>query len=431
MTGATYAPEGDSFYGSAGSRAAQGRTYGLGTHTYGSLPQVANSASSIANLTSNLFLTKGVGLPTFTRATTAYVQGYLAAANPGDAMVYILCDAGEARFYGMRRISSGVWSQTYSDGVTPLPRAGKGNYLSEGAATNKALWCRDLTNAAWTKLNITPALDQVGIDGVANSASSITATLANGSVLQTITGAATASALGIFIKRITGTGTVTIQQGATTLDVTALINSATYTRVELDATVLNPAIGIVLATSGDKIAVDVVQFENNAFATSPILTTTVAVTRNADVDSYPTAGNILAAAGSIYLEYTPNHIPSGIIALFSTNVDGSNFTDILHDGTQIQFRKYIGGVSYAALSQPNAFVAGTTYKLCVSWGATGISIALNGTLGTPNANTTAAPIAATMQFGAESGSFQPSVQLGNKRIWQTQLPDTTLQALTV
>src|SRR5947207_15091579 len=47
--------------------------------------------------------------------------------------------------------------------------------LLEAAATNVVLWNRDVTNAAWVKVSVTPALDQVGLDGVANTASSLLA----------------------------------------------------------------------------------------------------------------------------------------------------------------------------------------------------------------------------------------------------------------
>lgn len=61
----------------------------------------------------------------------------------------------------------------------PVTLASQG-ILVEEARTNVVLWNRDLTNAAWTKTNITAAKDQTGIDGFASSASKITATAGNG-----------------------------------------------------------------------------------------------------------------------------------------------------------------------------------------------------------------------------------------------------------
>ena len=227
------------------------------------------------------------------------------------------------------KLSTGLWasvaSGTARSGYLGANTAAGayGGYFAEPAATNLCLQARDLTNASWTKVTMTAALDQTGIDGAANSASSLTATAGAATCLQTITEAATASAFSMFIKRITGTGTVTIQQGASTSEISGSINSSTYTRVEIDATVLNPAIGISLGTNGDKIAVDMVQFENTAgIATSPIPTTTVAVTRNADVLSFPAAGNIVGTVGTCYAEVTCPAVSAAVVTQQYIGVTG-------------------------------------------------------------------------------------------------------------
>lgn len=172
------------------------------------------------------------------------------------------------------------------------------------------------------------------------------------------------------------------------------------------------------------------QLELGSFASSYIPTTTLAVARNADVEAVSTSGNIAAAAGSVYLEYTPTHSPSGTIAFWGTYVDASNYTAIIHDATNLIFRKRIAGVNYDA-TIANAFVSGTTYKACATWGASGTSITLNGTEGTPHANTTAAQIAATMQWGADGNSLQqPFASVRNCRDWLRQLSASERAAVT-
>lgn len=162
------------------------------------------------------------------------------------------------------------------------------------------------------------------------------------------------------------------------------------------------------------------QLEAGAFASAYIPTTTAAVTRNADLDSQPTAGNILAAQGTLYMEITPQHAPSGTVSFWGTYVDASNYTALLHDGTNLIFRKTISGVSYDA-TIANAFVSGTTYKVAASWGAGGSKIYLNGVAGTPHANTTAAQIAATMQIGADgNGANQSFAAIRKLRIWNDE-----------
>ncbi|MGA1111483.1 MAG: phage head spike fiber domain-containing protein, partial [Ilumatobacteraceae bacterium] len=152
--------------------------------------------------------------------------------------------------------------------------------LVEEQRANLLLHSRTLTNVAWVATNITPAKNETGADGVGNSASSITATAANGTILQTVTSASAARATSAYVKRITGTGVVEMtQNGGTTW--TAITVTSSWSRVSIpSATVTNPSVGFRIATSGDAIAVDYVQCETGAFVTSAIETTTAAVTRN-------------------------------------------------------------------------------------------------------------------------------------------------------
>lgn len=187
-----------------------------------------------------------------------------------------------------------------------LPRIGRGKgLLVEEARTNVVLWNRDLTNAAWTKSNVTAALNQTGIDGSANSASSLTATAGNGTALQGITLASSARWQTAFVKRITGSGVVemTMDNGSTW---TAVADTSSWTRVAIPTqTLANPTVGFRIVTSGDAIAVDFVQNENSgSFATSPILVTTVAVARALDVVTAARVSSFGAAA-SVLGSLTP------------------------------------------------------------------------------------------------------------------------------
>jgi hypothetical protein len=192
------------------------------------------------------------------------------------------------------------WHDTDSDEVS-IPDATLTGYLSEPAATNLVLHCRDATNASWTKTNITAALDQTGIDNAANLASSLTATAANGTCLQAITTSGTRSLSG-YVKRLIGTGPIEITRdnGTSWTAITSSINSSTYTRVSIQGTsVTNPNIGFRIVTSGDAIAIDYVQDETGDIITTPILTTTASVTRNEDILTYQTTSNISDTEGAI------------------------------------------------------------------------------------------------------------------------------------
>jgi hypothetical protein len=88
--------------------------------------------------------------------------------------------------------------------------------LVEEARTNICLYARDLTQSNYTKTSATAALTATGVDGVANTASTLTASASNGVAYQVIASASAARSLSMFIRRRTGTGTVTISHGATT-----------------------------------------------------------------------------------------------------------------------------------------------------------------------------------------------------------------------
>jgi hypothetical protein len=168
----------------------------------------------------------------------------------------------------------------------PATLSARGELLETASRTNIVLWNRDLTNAAWTKsATVTVAKNQTGIDGVANSASSITggAVSATNIVYQPITLASSTRAQSAWVKRLVGSGVVNMTtDGGTTWN--AITVTAGWTLVQFSqAAVTNPSVGFQIVTLNDSIAVDVVQNETGTSATSSIITTTASVTRAADV----------------------------------------------------------------------------------------------------------------------------------------------------
>lgn len=168
--------------------------------------------------------------------------------------------------------------------LTPLSKS----LFLEGPATNVALWNRDLTNAAWTKTNITAVKNQTGADGVATSATALTATAGNGTCTQAVTLASSSRAMSAYVFRGAGTGPIqmTTDGGGTWTAITPGPTSS-YARVYIPAqTLANPNFGFRIVTNGDSIAVDYVQNETG-IVTSPIPTTTAAVARGTDLLSWP------------------------------------------------------------------------------------------------------------------------------------------------
>ena len=181
---------------------------------------------------------------------------------------------------GWAEDSNSVWSE-FASGALRITDKG---VLIEQSATNSALHARDWTQAAYSATNITAAKDQTGIDGVANSASSLTADANNGTIFQSITLASAERTASVFVKRITGSGTVefTDDGGSTYVDITSSLSTGSWFRNAKTRTQANPSLGFRLGTSGDAIAVDFLGIESGDFASSPITTAGSAATRAAD-----------------------------------------------------------------------------------------------------------------------------------------------------
>lgn len=198
-------------------------------------------------------------------------------------------------------------SGVYESFATTVPaiQAGMGFAILEGR-TNVVTYRRDMTNAAWVKTSITAAKDQVGIDGTANGASSLTATGANGTCLQAITLSSSARYQSAFVKRLSGSGTInmTMDNGSTW---TAISPTSSWQALEIPTqTLANPTVGFRIVTSGDSIAVDFVQNENGTFRTSPIHDPANLGTASARGARVPTvigqAANVFLGAKSIYAQ---------------------------------------------------------------------------------------------------------------------------------
>ncbi len=178
---------------------------------------------------------------------------------------------------------------------------------------NLALGGRTWENVAWGKTNVTANDNEVaGPDGRTRAAS-LTATAANGTVIQDlgVIGSA-AKVWGPWIKRKTGVGDIelTLNNGGAW---TAITVTADWTRVEITATLADPDIGIRIVTDTDAIYVDYAQAEASTFLASTTPETVAsAITVNADVLTYASAGNIIDR-GTVFAEYTPISVSVGDI----------------------------------------------------------------------------------------------------------------------
>jgi hypothetical protein len=362
----------------------QGETYTLSvwakTSASGGAPSVrialnnsvtwTGSASVKETLTATW---RRIEIPWVANGTSAYIViGAFDAAGATDATGYGNVD---------------LWGAQLNRGPTALayvPTAAAARYApavdwhaaslawgarSEPAATNRVLWSRDLSNAAWTKTDATATLTAAGVDGAANSASVLTATGANATATQAITSTSRARVLSVWLKRRTGTGTVeTTIDGGTTW-VARTLTSA-WQRFQTTVTSTNPTVGVRIVTSGDAVDVDYVQEEDGAVATSPIPTFAATVTRTIDDVRWP---DFMDAEGVVVVEWVPlvaGDSSSPVLFGTSASINHGPFTD----GTQA-LSHWNGS---AVLTATGAIAVGARNAAVLSWSASGRAVALNG-----------------------------------------------------
>jgi hypothetical protein len=183
--------------------------------------------------------------------------------------------------------------------------------------------------------------------------------------------------------------------------------------VQITATLANPSVGFKISTSGDAIDVDCVQNEAGAVATSPIVTTTAAVTRNADSLTYQTASNWSDTAGTAYIEAQPLSWVAGGAIGSATNgllLSAANSGATASDGTN---------TANGPVGSPSG-----RKKLAFRWGGGAMTVASGGVVGTPGTYD------GGMGLASVGIAVNSSTYCGRVAIYNYQMTDAELQALT-
>ena len=350
--------------------------------------------------------------PTFTRATVAWTK-----------------------------LASGLWAEVasgsprsfYGPNANTVPGEYLG-YLSEGSRTQLVTpdaSIRDMTDAAWVAgATLTVAKTGTGIDGVSNSCSRLTggALEATNTILQTLTAAASSRNYSVWLRRVTGTGTISITQdgGSTWTDVTSSISTEHFTRVSLTASVLNASFGIRVSTLLDEVLADFNQFEAGTFASTPIATTAA---RNADVLTYPTTGWASATAGTLMARYA-TRITTTMYGVCLADAAGpaNNVIGLITSTANIQAAVVAGGVSQASFAVGTA-TNFTQFNQALAYAANDVASCVNGgTVGTDTSVTL--PTFDTLRVGILNTGNQPFAPIRRVAYYAVRLPNTELQALT-
>lgn len=336
---------------------------------------------------------------------------------------------------------------TSIDGILSLVATGvlrqcNGNgALIEEARTNDALQSRDMTNASWVKVGIGTALNAIGVDGIANSATTLTASGTAGSctasctALQTITLGSSADTYSVYLQRVSGSGAVNITINNLAGSTACTLITTAFTRCTITATLANPIIGIQLTGVNDVVIVDFNQLEPGGFATSPISTTTVAVARSSDFVTPVGAlqfllknpvGTVVVQTNSVQQSVTNNP------RIIGTSSSGNgNFMAYLNFQSTGKITSFTGTTVLATLSTTNSVTLAAVTKTALAWTSSSRALAANGVAATTDANglgtTTAFP-----QIGggdASSTEFLDGYVLRSGG-FNTSLPTGTVTQLT-
>jgi len=351
---------------------------------------------------------------------------------------------GTARIFGNTSTTYGI--------PAPWDASGPVGYNAEPAATNLCLQSQTFDSATWTKFNTgTIVADQaVAPDGTTTADLLYPGTTGGiRTVYQTFATAGGAQTYGVCAKAAgknfvyiyddagvtacwfnLSTGAVGTNNTALTPSIVALPNSWYRCSLTKTAAIANPLtfyIGVADAdnnltgtTSGTNgIYIWGAQSEASSVATSPITTTTVAVTRNADVLTYASSGNISGTIGSVYCEYriptTGNNrlVSPGAYLMWAAGATSQN----MYDNTTI-------------VSTANAPSTTSVNKGAIAWSSTQINCLAGGTVAS-------GAFDGNMNFGASisvgsdfGGTDQLNGNIRNVRIYGTALSAAQLKAMT-
>jgi hypothetical protein len=322
--------------------------------------------------------------------------------------------------------------------------------LIEEARTNLILWSRDITQSAWTKIGSPVVTATVAAPDGTTTAQTINLGLSSGpsfyQIVTLATGTRGEPSFWINVVSATGSPTLVVANPVNTANGQWTVNPALIGTGWQRITRGHPAVSIVSEFTGltnqAGIFVFVNQgslnaswwgwsFEAGAFPTSYIPTTSVSVTRAADVATMPTNVSWYSGTdGTIVAEtLLPPNGNSGFRGLFTlgTNVaipwlrmfsvNGSAGVDATVDVT---------GFNVGTMIPGNVFRAGMTYA------ASGSRSALGGVTGQASAVVSTPSTFTTLRFGQASvdGTNIANGYIRRVNYWNRALSDTEMQQVT-
>jgi hypothetical protein len=367
-------------------------------------------------------------------------------------------------------VSVGVLSAPYHgagvDGVeyfntdltgAAIPAATNLGYLAEPAATNLCLQSESF-GTTWVPSTATVTTNQTASPTGEVTADLLTNTGGGGSRLTQagIIATSTTHTYSIYVKASVGTSftlllynatgaavvasvDVNLTTGATTnvvgtVAVSAIVNS--WWRVSVTnssgITAGNSLTAYAYAGSsagavGSAVYLWGAQVELGSSATSYIPTTTVAVARNADVLTYPSAGNVSDTAGTLYCEAAQNGT-AGARSFVQVFASAGNVNQIYSSAGLFGFTGNAG--TQANINAGITVTSGSIIKTAYRWGANNFAISANGAAAVTDTSGSVPSGLTTIYVGTDNTPSPLSGTIRNVRTWNRALSSSELQAIT-
>ena len=145
------------------------------------------------------------------------------------------------------------------------------------AEENLLTYSQSFGETVWVKTNATVGASVVSPDNL-TTASVLTATAANATILQSFTATAVAYTGSIYVRRVTGTGNIQLTVDGTTFTTVTVTTSWTRVSTTLTPSAGSKTFGVRIVTSGDVIEIWGGQLEQRSALTAYNVTTTQPVT---------------------------------------------------------------------------------------------------------------------------------------------------------
>lgn len=322
--------------------------------------------------------------------------------------------------------------------------AATGRYalLVEPAATNLALQARDLTNAVWTATNASVAKNAVGVDGVANSACTITASTTGALVYNNTNftvAASTAYTVSFYAKAGTATGLkyalYDVSNAAFIVsDVAYTAGAGQFDRITVPVTTPAGCTAFRVyplrnCASTGTVIIDQVQLETGSVATSPIPTFAATVTRAADNINVATSAFPYSSGGPMTFLVTGD-AQTAQGGFFNMFLNSSNYVAMDSNGNRAAYLTTAG--SNVADLSPGGTTNGVSAKLGAAYNTNDFAAVVNGGAVSTDASGALPAGLTTLRLGYSSNNTvsDTPVRIKNLTFLPRRMSNAELQART-